>query len=250
MSATPHLDACRAARVPREGLAVLAPLRHMTNVRVVELGHEAWVSWEGEMPSVVSALLAVEGARFYRPSESGWQMLDQALPDFTVPRTQESLPLDRAVVPEPCVPITLANFRGKRIPISIVACDRPRPTAALRCHCAALMEWSDRAPTAEIEALSGAWSGTNVWLRGRLPALLKAERFWGERVLAPLGFRAEPDWPDAALRQAALVDDDEILVLTAEEPEAISLAAFRKLTRASIRRLLQSLPPCTIPKRS
>lgn len=240
MSATPHLDDCRAARVPREGLAVLAPLRHMTNVHVVELGHEAWVSWEGEMPSVVNTLLAIEGARLYRPSQSGWHLLDQSLPDFAVPHTQESLRLDRAVVPEPCIPVMLQAFRGERIPVSLTPCDRPRPTTALRCQRATLIEWCDRAPMAEIEAISGAWSGSKVWLRGRLPALPDAERFWGERVLTPLGFRPEPDWPESALRQAAIVDDEEILVLTAEEPEAIALSAFRKLSRASIRRLSHS----------
>jgi hypothetical protein len=63
------------------------------------------------------------------------------------------------------------------------------------------------------------------------------ERFWGDRVLVPLGFRAEPDWPEGALREAANVGPDELLVLTENATEAIPADAFGPLTRGAVRRV-------------
>ena len=238
MNATANLEACRAARIPRGGLVALAALRRSADVHVTEFGDEAWIDWPGEMPSLVNALLAIEGARLYRKAKLGWIAIDRSLPDFAVPEMQESLALDRAIVPASFDAVAVPIFQGKRIPITLKANASPRPTSALRCHPNALQEWCDRATAAEIEAVSAACCGSSVWLRGGLPALPNVERFWGERVLVPVGYRPEPDWPEAALRQAAIVDDDEILVLTPDGPEAIAVGAFRALSRASVRRLL------------
>jgi len=54
------LTACRAARVPMDGLRALAPLRSKAGVKIV-LGDDAWVEWEGDRPDVIAALLAVPG---------------------------------------------------------------------------------------------------------------------------------------------------------------------------------------------
>jgi hypothetical protein len=53
--------------------------------------------------------------------------------------------------------------------------------------------------------------------------------------------RPEPDWPESPLRFAAIVDDDETLVLTANGPEALPDSAFGPLTRASVRRATDNL---------
>jgi hypothetical protein len=63
-----------------------------------------------------------------------------------------------------------------------------------------------------------------------------AQRFWGERVLTPLGFRPEPELPETALRAAAEVSLGELLVLTESGAEAIPEDAFAPLTRAAMRR--------------
>ena len=72
----------------------------------------------------------------------------------------------------------------------------------------------------------------------QLPATPGADRFWGDRVLIALGFRSNPDWPESALREAAQVGRNEILILTENAAEAIPANAFRPLTRAAIRRCL------------
>ena len=89
------------------------------------------------------------------------------------------------------------------------------------------MEWADGALTADIEALTAARRGGEVWLTGeQLPALAGGERFWGKRVLVPLGFRPDPDWPESALLAAAECGDDEALILTADGAEVLPRSAF------------------------
>jgi hypothetical protein len=73
-------------------------------------------------------------------------------------------------------------------------------------------------------------------LRGeRLPAIVEAERFWGGRVLVPLGFRVEPDLPETAIRAAAAVSPNEVLILTPDGAETVPEQAFAPLTRARAR---------------
>lgn len=237
MSQRSPLHACRAARLPTSGLGVLAHLRAKGGVRVVA-GESAWVDWDGDRPDVTAALLTVPGAELYQPRDGKWFVPGSHLPTFAVPPLGEAIPLDRAIVPSPFAPIEAAGREHRRVPLRLVRCETPRPTSALRCAIAALTAWADAATTAEITVVKGARSGDRVWLLGKmLPAITDADRFWGEQVLIPLGWRAEPEWPESALREAGGVGPDEILILTAEGSEAIPDEAFRPLTRAAIRRL-------------
>jgi hypothetical protein len=230
------LDDCRAARLPLAVLAVLAPLRAAGGVRVVG-ADPTWVTWDAPRPDVVAALLAVPGVELFEPRGGRWFRTGDRLPAFDVPPPGESVPLDRLVVPGPFAAAEPGNRELKRVPLRLVRSAMPRPTSAVRCSLAALVAWADAATTAEITAVKAARCGDTAWLLGsRLPALPGAERFCGDRVLIPLGFRADPDWPEAALREAANVGPDELLVLTEEETEAIPVDAFRPLTRGSIRR--------------
>ncbi len=68
----------------------------------------------------------------------------------------------------------------------------------------------------------------------RLPRLPDAERFWGNRVWLPLGFRRpEPDLPETALRAASDISLGEILPLTENGAEAIPEDVFQPLTGAA-----------------
>jgi hypothetical protein len=234
---SPLLDDARGARVPRDGLAALAPLRRVPGVRVVETSGEAWVVWDGAMPSVMRALLAVSGVAFYSHADGRWRELNAALPDFTVPDAEDALDLARAVVPAPLDPVPPPDLALMRVDLQLVPCAQPRPATALRCSLDVLLGWCERATAIEISRLSGAANGRRVWLRGEaLPPLPGAERFWGTLVLAPLGLRPEPEWPEGRLRAAAAIDDGELLVLTPDGAEALPLAAFRPLARAAVRR--------------
>ena len=71
-------------------------------------------------------------------------------------------------------------------------------------------------------------------LGGRLPAV-PGERFWGDRVLVPAGFRPEPDLPPYVLRSACDVAENELLLLDLAGAAAIRDDAFEPLTRAGVR---------------
>jgi hypothetical protein len=208
----------------------------MGGVRVVP-GDPAWVTWDGARPDAIAALLTVPGAELYEPRDGRWFRPGGHLPAFDVPPAGEAVGLDRAVVPATFVPVEPAAAELRKVRLALVRCERPRPTTALRCSVAALQAWTDTATAAEIAAVRAARCGAVAWLRGdRLPAVAASERFWGDRVLLPLGWRADPDWPESALREAANVGPDELLVLTADGAEAIPADAFRPLTRAAVRR--------------
>jgi hypothetical protein len=69
----------------------------------------------------------------------------------------------------------------------------------------------------------------------RLPALADGLRYWGDDVLIPLGFRADPQLAERALRAAIGAGPDDVVVLDGEGPELIPRQAFRPLSRAGIR---------------
>ncbi len=108
-----------------------------------------------------------------------------------------------------------------------------------------LAEWAETAPSPWIESLSGAWCGpagggddAEVLLlgpAGRLPAAEGGTRFWGTDVLIPLGYRAEPELADRAVRNAVGAGPDDLVILESGGLELIPRKAFRPLCRAGIR---------------
>jgi GNAT superfamily N-acetyltransferase len=241
MSESSALAGCRAARMPKERLSLLAPLRRLSSVRIVETAYDAWVVWEGDMPSVVRALLPAAGLMLYSRHNGVWRPFGAAVPDFEVPLIGEPIALHRAVLPAPISAALAPDFQGKRVMVTLVRDARPRPATALRCGLQAVIQWCDQATSHEIGHLRGAVCGERVWVFGdNVPPLPNGERFWGRRLLTPLGFRPDPDWPEATLRLAAVVDDDEILALTADGAETLPAAAVRPLSRAAVRRLVRT----------
>jgi hypothetical protein len=102
-----------------------------------------------------------------------------------------------------------------------------------------LRSWADIATTLELAAIKSARCRDVAWLIGSsLPAIESSERFWGERVFVPIGFRTEPNWPESAIREAAGVAPEEFLALMPGRAEAVRSDAFRPLTRGAIRRAL------------
>lgn len=235
MSERQPLNACRAARVGIDGLAALAPYRQKRGVRIV-LGEFAWVEWDEERPDIVAALFAVPGVEFFERRGNQWFRPGHQLPIAETASPGDGIPIDRAILPAAFEPVLPDSRETRRVPLTLVRSDIPRSTSAMRCRIDSLRAWSDSATTSDISVVQAARCGMTAWLKGeRLPAILDAERFWGERVWRPIGWRTEPDWPEAALREAAGVGPDEILVLTNDRAEAIPADAFRPLSRAAIR---------------
>jgi hypothetical protein len=182
--------------------------------------------------------------------------------------------LDRLVLPEPLVASRPDGEPPRPVHLRLVrdSGDLPQSATAMRCRLADLASWAERAPSSWIESLSAAWSdpsggcadGADVLVLGasdpvartdpgrplwdslartgarppgrvRLPALGEGLRFRGCDVMIPLGYRAEPDLADRALRQAVGAEPDDLVVLDDEGAELVPRQAFRPLSRAGIR---------------
>ena len=110
-----------------------------------------------------------------------------------------------------------------------------KPTQLRRCvvKWEQVAPWADTALTREINAVRR--KGKMAWLLGSdLPVLAKAERFWGNKLLVPLGYRPEPAWPESVLVDVAGIEKGELLVLRPDRVETLPLDAFQHLTRAAI----------------
>jgi hypothetical protein len=122
-----------------------------------------------------------------------------------------------------------------RLAVTLVRGGSPQPVTALACRVADLESWADTATTREIAGVSAALCGDRALLRGKVPTIPGATRFWGDTVLIPAGFRCDPDVSAATLRAAAGATDGELLVLTESATEILPLSAFAPLTRAGVR---------------
>jgi hypothetical protein len=99
-----------------------------------------------------------------------------------------------------------------------------------------LADWADRATTRQLESLEAVVCTGRVLLRGeRLPAL-PGERFWGRRVLLPLGCRADPELADEVLAEALGLQPGEVALLTGAGVEVVAAEQFAPLSRAAVRR--------------
>jgi hypothetical protein len=228
--------AVTAARLPTESLPALAPVRDRTEVRVSVVGPTAWVCWPAGRADVVRWLLPVSGASFYSRSEGGWVPFGRLVPTSDAPPDGTGLPVAAVLSPcrfEPHAPATPA---WAPVALSIARGGLPEAVTAQRCSAHDLLRWADAATTAELAAVRGARAGGRVMLLGaRLPPLPTATRFWGNEVLVPLGFNADPDLPEPVLREAVGARAGELLVLDEAGAEVIPLAAFEPLTRAGVR---------------
>jgi hypothetical protein len=248
--ATPLDEVCLAS-LPAAALPALAPLRCHPDVEAWRSGERLWVLWPAGSSDVLHRLLPVAGLELYTRREGLWYRLGRRLPAFEVVLTKETMPLHRLLTPAPCQPeAPPANHasggvyprrdqpggsHAATVALRLVREEKPRLTTALRCELVQIGKWSERATSAELAAVRGAYSGNRVLLLGgRLPPL-PGERFWGERVLLPLGQRAEPDLPESALREVLGLAEGEIAVLDQEGVDIVPAGALRPLTRAGVR---------------
>jgi hypothetical protein len=242
-------DVC-AARLPVSALEVLADLRRESGIRVrlapasgdgVNEAH-AWVHWDPGNLTVLRRLLPLRGIELYAPRDGLWYRPGAHLPSFGVPQeaNDEAIPLARAVTPRPIEVIEAGgdDVRGPRpirLGLTRARDETPRETTALLCVLTELGEWADRATTTQLAAIEAAWSGEMALLLGHGLPPLGGERFWGRRLLAPLGWRPDPDLPESTLLRALGVVEGEIVILEADGFEAIPRDAFQPLTRAGVR---------------
>ena len=225
------------ARVPLFALPLLARLRCRPGIRISFHEGHVWLHWPRDDDSVGAQLAPIAGVQFFVEHQGKWYAIGSRLPAHDLPATEPSLPLDQILLPpseqrRPPEPLPMEPIK-----VRLVADDLSRPTSALLCSLAVLVDWADRVPSAQIEELRGAISESRVLLQGvNLPLLAGNQRFWGERVLVPLGMRCDPVVGEADLLEAWGAEPEELVLFDGAQAEVCSSQALMPLSRAGIRR--------------
>jgi MoxR-vWA-beta-propeller ternary system domain bpX2 len=234
------LDHVTCARLPASSLGSLALFRRVEEIQVLYDGDQTWVFWENGDARVLRALLPISGVEFYERRGEAWHRPGCRLPSFVDAPDGERVPLSRAVVPEPFSSVQPGPSETPPSWLRLARNTRSRPTTASLCPLAELGRWAELALASEIEAIRGALQDDMALLFGsNLPPWQGAVRYWGHRVLVPIGFEPQPSLPEEALLGALGNSDREILRLVPEGErltvEAIPLEKFRPLSRAGVR---------------
>jgi hypothetical protein len=222
------------ARIPVAALPLIGGLRAYASVQVRVEGSRAWVRWDEAGFEVLRALLPVQGAAFFERLDRHWHICGRCLPAFDVPGDGFQ-PLASVLTASRVQVVTEAGLSFPKVVLALKRSNQPRDAAALLCGANSLAAWADMAPTARITALSVARSGELVLVSGRPLPVFDGERFWGERLLCPLGWAPDPELPEDSLLQAIGARPEELALLRPGSVEIIPCDALRPLTRASAR---------------
>ena len=241
---TPLQEVCRAS-LPREALPVLAGLRARRGVEVTLAGGRAWVSWAEGDEAVLRCVLPVSGVELYVYREGRWHRFGHHLPALGAIAEGEAQPLDRVLFPAPVQPLPPPASALQPVALRLAPDHRPRQASAGAYALGELTAWAAAVPSARLSALRAAWHQERVLVLGqRQPPLPNGVRFWGERVLVPLGQRPDPALPESALREALGAEAEEVVLISdAATVEIIARAAFEPLTRAGLRLARREVAP-------
>jgi hypothetical protein len=181
-------------------------------------------------------MLPVRGVELYAPLNGQWCRHGHHLPAFDFPAQLEYRPLHQVLTPAPVEPLDAALPEHQPVLLTLVEDSRSRRTTALICDHSQLALWADTVTSGRLASLRAATCRGRVLLLGeRLPLIPNSERYWGERVLVPLGRRLEPELPESALCAAMELSEHDLLVLRESGAERILGAHLRPLTRAAIK---------------
>jgi hypothetical protein len=230
-----RLDEVSCASLPPGSLSGLAGLRTRSGVRAREENGRLWLWWQAGDGEVVSRVLPLSGVALYSRRDGAWFRHGCRLPSSDVPGEDGAPPLVAVLTPAPVTPLQV-EFAAGTVRLAVVRDGRPRPAAALLCELADLARWADTATSRHLGALRAARCGDRVLVLGkRLPPLSAGERWWGDGVLVPLGFRPEPNLPEGVLRQALGLEDGDAALLGVDGAERVPAEAFGPMSRAGVR---------------
>jgi len=227
-----------AASLPLESLGALADLRCLPGLNVVLAEGRAWLRWPAGEERILENILAVSGVELFVRRGGGWSRYGSLLPAEALPLDRAAQPLAHVLMPAPVTAMPPADAPLQAVQLRLAPSTCVRETTALRCRAVELLAWSERVPASRLAELQAVRSAEFVLLIGkRLPEIGGGERFWGQRLLVPLGWRLEPELPEPVAREMVGLAEHEILVVTQARSEVVAQHAFRPLTRASLRLL-------------
>ena len=229
------LDEICCARIPAASLAGLAEIRCADGVEVIADEEAYWVQWPAGSDDVLRLVLPLPGVVLYVQRAGQWYTFGSRLP-CSGPPDSSSQWLDRLLTPERTEPEPSPLAALHPALLRLVRDEKPRTTSAMRCSLAAFAAWAEGATTVRLTSLRAALAADVILLIGEhLPLLPDSLRFWGKRVLVPLGWRPEPALPESALVSVLRLEGDDVAVLTQEGVDIVPATAWCPVNRPSVR---------------
>jgi hypothetical protein len=230
------IDEVSGACMPVEQLPMLAEVRCVRGVEVVQENQRVWVSWPPDREEVLQRVLAVPGVRLFVKREAHWYELGRRLPARDVGFDGPCKPLFQALTPVASKMESPKSQSLDRVRLHLVPDDRTRQTTALRCSIDVLQRWIERTPCVQFERLKAVSADDEVLVVGDgLPMLPGNTRYWGERVLTPLGFRIEPELHLGVLQEVLGLSDRDFAIFCDSGVERFSRELFTDLSRGRVR---------------
>jgi hypothetical protein len=235
----PTLADTSCASLPKRMLTVLAPVRTRREVKARIEGETAWVTWPAGQTDVAELIYPLPGAQLFVQYAAGWRAYQRYLPARDVPDMKSAQPLTSFLFPAPLSLSAPERPRFQPVQLRVVPDGRMRTPTALLCSLPELNAWLDTVPQVRFAALQAAHHRGQVLVLGEaLPPIVGVRRYWGERVLTPLGLRYEPALPEDLLRSVLDIAARQLLLLEVDRSELISLDVFQPLRRAAVRAAL------------
>jgi hypothetical protein len=235
------LLAISCATFPWQYLPALGPVRALPHVEAARVDDRAWLRWQPGSELVLERILPLPGADFYVLRDQYWFRFGCHLPAFDVPSSVDYQPLHKILMLGSFGAETPARSKSEPATLSLVSDDRVRLTTAALYSVTSLAHWIEMVPTPRLAGIQAAICGDEALLLGtRLPILPGCERFWGNSLLIPLGYRPEPLLPESALREGLAVAENDLLLWNFGGVETISRSVFTPLSRSGIRLVAQA----------
>lgn len=228
------LDHVSCARLPAGALARLGAFRARLDLHAVVAGELLWVYWSVGDAELARCLLALPGAVLFERAGAVWRRLGERLPAFDVPDPSAARSLPALLAPAPFEPQSPPPRLPRAATLRLVRSEAFHPASALLLDRTDLVHWGESATSHHLAGLTAACCAERVLLRGRLPAL-RGERFWGERVLLPSGWRLEPALDESVLAAALRLKPGDVALVSVAGAEIVPEEAFGSLTRAGLR---------------
>jgi hypothetical protein len=227
------------ACIPASALGSLAMLRCEPSIEAAIVDSACWVRWELGKDEITGIIHSVRGAQLYGRGSAGWQRWGSVLPTREVPEHVTFRPLSAVIFPER-IPRPSPAMVPRQATIRLVASGEPRATTAMETPLATLEAWAATVPPARLETLQIARSGSTALVLGKnLPWLEPNQRYWGRKILMPLGRTCQPALAESDLRAAFGVADDQLLILRDDGWEAVAEEHFGPMHLASLRHAIR-----------
>lgn len=223
-------------RIPIQSLAGLAEARCAVGIDVIQDGEHCWLKWHAGSDWLVRWIMPLPGVELFERRDNQWYPFGSRFPCPGPPEQAAILRLDQVIFPAPFAVADSASNQVTPVRIQLVRDGQPRQATALRCTFEAMIGWVEQSTRRQIESLRGGKCGNEILIVGeRIPLLPDARRYWGKRILRPLGYRSEPAVPESALLEVLGLQNGEVALVEAEGVEVIATAVLGTLTRARVR---------------